>query len=333
MKTVVVTGATGFIGSHTCKAFKQAGYRVIGIDRAVTIPQATKFIDTFVKEDFVNTTADVAIKEHAVAVVHIAATSLVGPSITNPGLYYDNNVSKTNLMLEQLSKQGWTGTVVFSSSAAIYGNYCTVPIVESASSPPVSPYGHSKLMCEHVIADHCHANKNIKAIALRYFNACGCDADEDLGNIWNDTHLIPRIIESIITKKQLVINGKNFNTKDGTCVRDYLHVSDIASAHVAAVDLAAKMLPAAFEAYNLGTGTGYSNLELVENCVRVTKQELDVCYGNARTGDPDELVAAPHKFMAATNWQPVNSSLENIITTTYHWMRTWQASSVMSDNS
>ena len=320
-KKVIITGAMGFIGSHTAKAFQQAGYYVIGIDRTWTIPDASMFVNELIIDDFVNITATAANINNVDTIIHIAGTSLVGPSIADPGEYYDNNVAKTNRMLDDLSKLGWKGTIIFSSSAATYGNDCSVPIAEYAQGTPVSPYGHSKKMCEYVIESHVQAHR-FKGIALRYFNACGCDPAVELGNNWNDTHLIPKVIQSVLEKNTLTLNGNDFLTKDGTCVRDYLHVSDIASAHVAAVDLAKTLDQGTFEAYNLGTGQGISNLEIVKAVESATGLDVDYKLGPRRLGDPDELIADPTKFMSDTQWQPKYSQLETIVSTTLSWMET-----------
>lgn len=320
MKTVIITGALGFIGSHTAKVFQRAGYRVVGIDRELTIPQGSLFLDALLKDDFVNIAAQAASFEKADAIIHIAGTSLVGPSISNPYEYYDNNVVKTNRMLEDLRNLKWKGKIVFSSSAATYGNDCTVPISENAVQRPVSPYGFSKLMGEQLIQSYGHAY-GMKGIALRYFNACGCDIEGDLGNTRYDTHLIPRIIENIITRNRFVMNGNDFNTRDGTCVRDYLHVLDIANAHLEAVCLAETLHSGDFVAYNLGTGSGHTNLEIVKACEEVTGDSLNLRFSDRREGDPDELVANPYNFMNATSWKPEHSDLTTIIKTTYNWMK------------
>lgn len=318
-KQVIITGAMGFIGSHTAKAFQHAGYHVIGIDRTCTIPNAALFVNQLIIDDFVNITATAANINNVDTIIHCAGTSLVGPSIANPGEYYNNNVAKTNTMLDDLSKLGWKGTIIFSSSAATYGNDCIVPIIESAQGIPVSPYGYSKKMCEHVIESHSKAYGH-KSIALRYFNACGCDPNGELGNNWNDTHLIPQVIQSVLERRTLTINGNDFSTIDGTCVRDYLHVSDIASAHVQAADLAKTLDCGTFKAYNLGTGQGISNLEIVKAVESATGLDVDYELGPRRFGDPDELIADPTKFMSDTQWRPKYSQLETIVLTTLEWM-------------
>jgi UDP-glucose-4-epimerase GalE len=315
-KSILITGAMGFIGSHTAKAFHLAGYRVIGIDRQMTISAAAGFVDELIVDDFVNIAAAVAVERNVVGIIHIAGTSLVGPSIKNPGEYYDNNVSKTNLMLEQLANLGWVGNIVFSSSAAVYGNDYTRPWKETDPKNPISPYGHSKSMCEQIIADHAHAYGH-RAIALRYFNACGCDPDGELGNVWDDTHLVPQVVQSKLEGKYMTINGIDFPTPDGTCIRDYLHVSDIANAHVSAISLANSLDKNTFRVYNLGTGQGFSNLEIV----RGTKEGIMFTFGPKRNGDPAELVADPNLFMSDSGWKPKYSQLDNILSTTFNWMK------------
>ena len=318
-KTVLITGVLGFIGGHTAKAFKKAGYRVVGIDREWTIAEGAKFVDQLFISDFVNLAAFAAKNENVDAIVHCAGTSLVGPSIDNPSEYYDNNVFKTNTMLSDLAKNDWHGTIVFSSSAAVYGNNYTRPWLEQDLKNPISPYGRSKLMCEQVIEDHCHAY-GFKGIALRYFNACGCDPDGELGNVWNDTHLVPRVVQSVIENTALIINGNDFDTPDGTCIRDYLHVTDLANAHLRAVELSSSMSNREFRCYNLGTGVGSSNAEIVQQVTLTTEIPVDFKFGSRRAGDPAELVADPGKFMQDTAWMPEYSNLKTIVDTTYQWM-------------
>jgi UDP-glucose-4-epimerase GalE len=282
----------------------------------MTIPSAAGFIDELIVDDFANMAAAVAVERDVCGIIHIAGTSLVGPSIKNPGEYYDNNVGKTNTMLEDLAKRGWQGKIVFSSSAAVYGNDYTRPWKETDTKNPISPYGHSKSMSEQIISDHSHAYGH-RSIALRYFNACGCDPDGDLGNIWNDTHLVPSMVQSTLEGIPMTINGLDFSTPDGTCIRDYLHVSDIAEAHVLSISLGDSLDKGEFRVYNLGTGKGISNLEIV----RGTQKGTMFNYGPRRFGDPDELVADPNRFMSDTDWKPKYSQLDTIVSTTFNWMK------------
>ncbi len=319
-KKVIITGVLGFIGGHTAKAFRNNGYYVIGIDHTYTIPQNSQFCNELIISDFVDVSATIAKQKDVEAIIHIAGTSLVGPSITNPGLYYNNNVAKTNTMLDSLADVGWVGKIVFSSSAATYGNNCVSPILEKSEGTPVSPYGQSKKMCEYIIADHSRAHGH-KSIALRYFNAAGCDPDGLTGNIFNDTHLIPQVINHLLKDKSFVINGNDFSTIDGTCIRDYLHVSDIATAHVQAIELCNSLDSGSFNAYNLGTGFGFTNLEIIKTVEKVIGRRLNYSFGPRRIGDADELVADPSLFKQSTNWSPMYSDIVTIVKTTYNWMR------------
>jgi UDP-glucose 4-epimerase len=330
-KTVIVTGVLGFIGSHTAKTFKEAGYNVIGIDREWTMNEGANYVDQLLIADFVNIVSVIVSNNNVDAIIHIAGTSLVGPSILNPGEYYNNNSFKTNSMLEQLSKINWKGSIVFSSSAAVYGNNDSVSSWnEDYPKDPVSPYGRSKLMCEHIIEDHCRAH-GFKGIALRYFNASGCDQNGKLGCVKNDTHLIPKIIQSVLENSRFTLNGKDFQTPDGTCIRDYIHVSDIANAHLMAVEFLETLDNHTFQAYNIGTGAGFSNLEIVKMVEQVIQKDIQIVYGPIRAGDPNQLIANPNLFINNTKWEPKYSSLKTIVETTYNWMKgLYETSSINS---
>jgi UDP-arabinose 4-epimerase len=321
MKTVVITGSNGFIGSHTAKAFRKAGYYVVGVDNKHTIPANKDYCNEFRIGDY-DTIGAFAVQYHqANAIVHCAANSLVGPSISNPYIYYNNNVAKLNQFLNTLHDlYNWNGSIIFSSSAAVYGSNSDESIKENASKDPISPYGRSKLMGEQIINDHCIAHGH-KAIALRYFNATGCDIDGELGCIKDDTHLVPRVSTAALNEKSLIINGRDFNTPDGTCIRDYLHVTDIANAHLAAVELSMGYSEGDFEVFNLGTGTGYSNLEIANAFVEHNKIPLTWAFGPRQIGDPDKLVADPINFIHETGWMPEHSDLKTIVTTTFDFMK------------
>jgi UDP-glucose-4-epimerase GalE len=318
-KTVIITGAQGFIGSHTAKVFKEAGWYVVGIDRTPTIPESTKYIDKLITSDFVDSIAIIASAFNAAAIIHCAGTSLVGPSITNPAEYYQNNSAKTNQMMQQLSHYEWHGIVVFSSSAAVYGIPSTPDcITELTTKQPINPYGMSKLMCEHIISDSCRAY-NIRGIALRYFNAAGCDLDCTIGHVQNDTHMIPRVLHSHHVGIPFNLYGNNYDTSDGTCIRDYLHVTDIANAHLESVNLADKMRPNQFDCFNLGTGIGYSNKDIIDACEVVLNNRVEINVCIRRDGDPPILVANGSKFQSISNWKPVHSSINTIIQSAWNW--------------
>jgi len=320
-KRVIITGAMGFIGSHTAKIFKEAGYHVIGVDHAQTIPQASIYIDQLFTDDFVKITAAAATVNDVDAIIHCAGTSLVGPSIKHPHLYFWNNGCKTNDLLEGLQKNNWHGKFIFSSSAAVYGvPEGNRPLFETDHLAPISPYGKSKWICEEIIHDHCHAHK-FKGIALRYFNASGCDPDGTLGHVIDDTHMIPRVLSAYRRGETFTLYGNDYSTRDGTCVRDYLHVVDIARAHLEAVCLADSMLKGEFRAYNLGTGQGHSNKEIIWSCNWAVRDKINFVIGPRRIGDPDYLVANSDCFQQDTSWRPDNSSIENIVTTAWAWER------------
>lgn len=321
MKKVIITGAMGFIGGHTAKVFKQAGYHVIGVDHKNTIPQSAQYMDQLFIDDFVKITAAAAEINNVDAIVHCAGTSLVGPSIKNPHLYFWNNSCKTNDLLEELHKINWRGKFIFSSSAAVYGTPKENRLlVETDSLGPISPYGKSKWICEEIIKDHCFAH-GIKGIALRYFNACGCDEDGTLGHVIDDTHLIPRILSAYRQGQTFTLYGGDYNTDDGSCVRDYLHVTDIANAHLESVQLADSMNTGEFRAYNLGTGKGLSNKEIIWACNWAVRDKINFTVGPRREGDPDFLVADSTRFQTDTPWRPVNSDTNNIVVTAWLWER------------
>ena len=316
---VIITGAMGFIGSHTAKVFKEYGYHVIGVDNKLTIPQASRYMDQLLVDDFVEITAAAATVNNVDAIIHCAGSSLVGPSIEDPYTYYWNNSSKTNDLLERLWTRGWHGKIVFSSSAATYG----VPqgnrqLYETDLQSPISPYGQSKLFCEKIIQDHCRAH-GFTGIALRYFNACGCDSDGTLGHVIDDTHMIPRVLSAYRQGKMFTLNGDDYSTPDGTCIRDYLHVTDIARAHLESVCLAETFHPGEFRAYNLGTGEGKSNKEIIWACNWAVREKINFTVGPRRIGDPDYLVANSDRFQQDTAWRPENSDIENIVATTWAW--------------
>ena len=318
-KKVIITGAMGFIGGHTAKVFKEAGYHVIGVDHKDTIPESARYLDQLLVDDFVRITAKAASINNVDAIIHCAGTSLVGPSIKNPHLYFWNNSCKTNDLLEDLHKESWHGKIVFSSSAAVYG----IPtenksLVETDYLSPISPYGKSKWICEEIIHDHCHAN-GFKGIALRYFNACGCDADGTLGHVIDDTHMIPRVLSAYRQGEMFNLYGNDYNTPDGTCIRDYLHVTDIALAHLESVCLAEQMKPGDFRAYNLGTGKGYSNKEIIAACSWAVREKINFTVADRRIGDPDYLVADSTKFQTETSWRPDHSDINNIVETAWAW--------------
>ena len=247
------------------------------------------------------------------AIIHCAGTSLVGPSVTDPATYYENNFVKTKKLLDFLIVNGMTSTrIIFSSSAATYGEPVMTPCQEIDPAEPISPYGQSKLMIEWMLSSYGQAY-GIDSVAFRYFNACGADSRARHGQEPGATHIIARVLESVRDGTICTLYGTDYPTPDGTCIRDYIHVEDLADAHIRAMDRA---IPAGV--YNLGTNTGHSNLEVITTAATVTKIAITHKNGPRRAGDPAMLTADAGKFMAAGNWQP-QWGLEDIISHAWAW--------------
>ena len=310
---VVVTGAAGYIGGEVALLLQDAGHTVIGIDRRPCPAHLKDVFGEFVQADFDSDEAYRSlIKSQPEAVVHCAGTSLVGPSIKYPSDYYHNNVVKTlnllNIMHSALPKT----RLIFSSSAAVYGEPIMNPCHEVDPKEPVSPYGESKLMMEQILASY-HRAYGLNYVAFRYFNACGADSQGRHGQEPGATHIIARVLESIRDNQEFTLYGDNYPTPDGTCVRDYVHVDDIARAHVLALD---QTIPAGI--YNLGSNTGTSNREIIAAAERITNKTLTVTVGEQRVGDPPMLTASADKFNAVAGaWQ--SHSLDDMIQHAWAW--------------
>lgn len=318
-KWVAITGCNGYIGGQTVLRFKDLGYHVIGVDRNNTAPWIRSVADTFVSGDFTNPIfINSIIDKNPSALIHIAGTSLVGPSMSDPGPYYLNNVGNTAKLLSTLAGRGWKKTVVFSSSAAVYGDPGNTTLTEESVKAPISPYGQSKLMAEQVLRD-CAAGYGFKTIALRYFNACGADSKVRHGQLKEATHLIARIMETIVNKGVFTLNGDDYPTEDGTCVRDYLHVEDIANAHYLSTLYAESMAPGSSAQFNLGSGKGISIREIIASVERITGRTVLTHVGPKREGDPATLVASAYKFKKETGWKTDSSSVDNIVKTAWAW--------------
>jgi UDP-glucose 4-epimerase len=317
-KWVAITGCNGYIGGQTVLRFKDLGYKIIGVDRNMTSPWIQEQVDIFIPGDFVNPMfVNMIIDKDPVALIHIAGTSLVGPSMTDPSTYYVNNVGSTAKLLGALAERNWTRTVVFSSSAAVYGNPSVNTLTEESTKLPISPYGQSKLMAEQVLRD-CAKAYGFRTVALRYFNACGADSKVRHGQLKQATHIIARVMETIVNNGVFTLNGTDFNTPDGTCVRDYLHVEDIANAHFLAVKYAEAM-PVQSSEFNLGSGRGTSIKEVIASIERITGKTVIVHTGGPREGDPATLVASASKFTFSAGWKPDASSIDNIIRSAWNW--------------
>lgn len=310
---VMVTGASGYIGGQTALKLKDAGYSVIGIDSRPAPDHLKNTCDRFYQEDFANNFALSLLDQfEPKAIVHCAGTSLVGPSMTNPEHYYDNNFVKTKRMLDRVAKHGLQSRVIFSSSAAVYGEPVMTPCSELDPPLPLSPYGESKLMIEMALGSYARAY-GLDYVSFRYFNACGADARARHGQMSGATHIIARVLESIRDGRKFVLNGDNYPTADGTCIRDYIHVDDLARAHVMALSAD---VPAGV--YNLGTSTGHSNREIIAMAEKVTGQPVSIDIGPQRSGDPAVLTASASKFNNVTAWVP-QYNLEEIVRHAWAW--------------
>lgn len=312
MSTVIVTGAAGYIGGQCALQLHDAGHQVIGIDRR-PLPKHLQGVMEFVQADFDSDTSfRKIIAARPDAVIHCAGTSLVGPSIKQPSDYYHNNVVKTLNLLTILMAAIPKSRFIFSSSAATYGTpVASLPCQETDALKPISPYGESKMMIEQILAAY-HVAYGLDYVAFRYFNACGADPQQRHGQESGATHIIARVLESIKDNQEFVLNGSDYDTTDGSCVRDYVHVDDIARAHVNALSLA---IPAGV--YNLGSSTGTSNTEIITAAERITGRKVNLKYGDRRLGDPGVLVADASKFNKLCTWRQFE--LDDMIQHAWAW--------------
>ena len=312
---VLVTGASGYIGGQTAIQLRDQGHEVYGLDWA-RLPQHLHdltLFDGFLQFDIDSEESHQWIKTIGPdAIIHCAGTSLVGPSVINPEEYYNNNFVKTKKLLDFLREINWSGRFIFSSSAATYGNPIITPISEVDLTEPISPYGQSKLMIDWMLQSYRHAYK-LDFVSFRYFNACGADSRAQHGQAPGATHIIARVLEAMRDKTTFTLNGTDYPTEDGTCVRDYVHVEDLAQAHIMAMD---SLIPAGI--YNLGTKSGTSNTQIINLARVVTKQTLAVENGPQREGDPAVLTADPEKFMSVSSWRPEHD-LYDIISHAWTW--------------
>jgi len=292
---VVVTGAAGYIGGEISLLLKDAGHKVVGVDRRPCpghLGPRQEVFDRYLQADFDSDESyRMLISYQPDAVVHCAGTSLVGPSMTHPSDYWNNNVNKTMNLLNIMTSALPKARLIFSSSAAVYGEPAMTPCNEVDPKEPFSPYGQSKMTVEWMLASYQHAY-GLSYVAFRYFNACGADSQVRHGQEPGATHIIARVLESVRDGTEFVINGVDYPTPDGTCVRDYVHVEDIARAHVAALD--DKLVPSGV--YNLGSAAGHSNRQIVSAATEVIGRPVNVQLGEPRAGDPAVLTADSSKF-------------------------------------
>lgn len=315
-KTVLVTGGAGYIGSHTAWLLAQKGYRVVILDNFGHNQPFDHAWATVIRGDCGDSALLKTIfKDYAIgSVIHFAGFIAVGESMQNPLKYYENNVSKTITLVQTMRACG-VDTIIFSSSAAVYGIPKLVPIQEAQPTLPINPYGQTKLMIEHVLRD-CSRAYGLKFVALRYFNACGTQYDQGLGEYHEpETHLIPLALRAVINDIVFNVFGDDYPTPDGTCIRDYLHVKDLATAHVAALEYLHH--GGTSDVFNLGTGSGYSVKQVLDMINAVCGKKIKFVVKTRREGDPAALVADPHKAELVLGWKAQYSDLRDIVESAY----------------
>jgi len=318
---VLVAGGAGYIGSHTVKRLKEAGHSPVVYDnmgRGHRAVEAILKVPLIVADLNNSTTLTNTLRKHQIdTVMHFAAYAYVGESVEKPLMYYQNNVATAVSVLQSMQEAG-VERFVFSSTCAVYGDPDKIPITEDEKKAPVSPYGHSKLMVEQVLADVPASWKSFKFAALRYFNASGCAMDGSLGEDHDpETHLIPVILQAIQgVRSGITVFGTDYPTADGTNVRDYIHVDDLADAHI----LAMEKLKDGNPIYcNLGTGKGFSVKEIIKTAEKVTGKKAPVTYGPRRPGDAIALYADPSRAKKLLGWEAKHKDPESIIRSAWNW--------------
>lgn len=321
--TIMVLGGAGYIGSHTVYALIEQGMDVVVVDNLETghieaVHKNARFYQGDIRNrEFIDSVFD---KERIDAVIHFAANSLVGESMTDPLKYYDNNVNGTKVLLQSMVAHN-IKKIVFSSTAATYGEPDRVPILETDRTEPTNTYGETKLSMEKMFkwTDVAHG---VKYVSLRYFNACGAHESGQIGEAHSpETHLIPLVLQVPLGQRETInIYGDDYPTEDGTCIRDYIHVTDLAQAHILAVEYLMKGNDS--NVFNLGNGVGFSVKEVVEVARKVTGHAIPAVIVERRAGDPARLIASSEKAREVLNWNPQHAELEEIISSAWKWHST-----------
>lgn len=312
MAKILVTGGAGYIGSHTVYQLKRQGFDVVVVDdlskgHAENVPEGClRVLSLFDRERL----AALLREERVEAVIHFAAFIAVGESTREPEKYFHNNTGGSISLFAAMADAG-VNKLVFSSTAAVYGNPDEVPIPETAAIRAVNPYGESKVMVEKIL-EWLDGTRGLRSVRLRYFNACGANNEAGLGERHDpETHLIPLILRAVRTGKPMTLFGDDYATPDGTCIRDYIHVDDLATAHIAAVNHL--LSGGGSGAFNAGTGRGFSVKEVVDAVEKVTGRKVPYTMGPRREGDPAQLVADSTKLRETLGWRPRYDTLESII--------------------
>ncbi len=318
--SILVLGGAGYIGSHTVRVLCDLNREVVVVDDLSTgYIESVDSRATFYKGDIGDKELiiDVCKKHDVDSIIHFAAYSLVGESVTNPLKYYENNVCKTKQLLDAIIKTD-VKNIVFSSTAATYGEPKSIPIVETDDTVPTNPYGETKLAMEKMFKWTANAH-GLSFVSLRYFNACGADESGEIGEAHNpESHLIPLILQVPNNKRNAIsIYGVDYDTHDGTCVRDYIHVLDLADAHILAVDYLKN--GGESNIFNLGNGIGFTVKEVIETARKVTGHEIPAVECGKRAGDPAKLIASSSAAKEVLGWSPKHDSLEKIIASAWKW--------------
>lgn len=318
---ILVTGGAGYVGSHTNKLLHQHGYDTLVYDNLEYGHAECSKWGTLVQGDLADRDGLRTLFEsnRITAVMHFAAYTYVGESVDQPEKYYRNNVANTLNLLDAMVEHG-VRFLVFSSTCAVYGNPNRIPISEDHPLDPISPYGRSKRMVETILQDVTAAH-DIQYASLRYFNAAGADPEGEIGE-WHDpeTHLIPLVLDAALGKRESVkIFGTDYDTPDGTCIRDYIHVTDLAAAHVAALDHLRKTGKS--DVFNLGNGNGFTVRQVIDEATRVTGRTIRVEETGRRPGDPSTLIGSSDKARRVLGWAPRFAGLTEIISTAWAWQK------------
>ena len=317
---ILVTGGTGYVGSHTVAALVERGIETIIVDnmekghKEAVWPGAKLYEGDLRDIPFM----DKLFAENPItAVVHFAAYSLVPESVANPAKYYDNNVSGTLQLLKTMNNHN-VKSIVFSSSASTYGEPEIIPVTEDARESPINPYGESKLAVERMLKWFDGAY-DMKHVILRYFNVAGAHESAKIGEDHDpETHLIPMILQTALGKRESFdLYGDDYPTPDGTCIRDYVHATDLADAHILALEKLKKEPVSAL--YNLSSGSGFSNKEILETAKKITGTDIPVRFAPRRPGDPPVLIASSDKIKRELGWNPTRTQIDNIIRTAWAW--------------
>lgn len=317
-KSVLVVGGAGYIGSHTAKLLAKSGYEVIVFDNLSMGYEKLAKYGKLIVGDLANIEDINRVFENygIDAVFHFAAFAYVGESVENPQKYYKNNVQNTLNLLEIMLKHS-VKKIVFSSTCATYGIPQYLPIDELHVQNPINPYGSTKLMIEQILKDYDRAY-DLKYVVLRYFNAAGADSDGELGELHDpETHLIPLAIKAINSNTILNVFGNDYDTKDGSCIRDYIHVEDLADAHLKAYEYLEKNNFS--NIFNLGTQNGLSVFEIIKTIEDISNKKLSYKISQRRDGDPSTLIASSQKALDTLKWKPQKSSIKNIIESAFKW--------------